>query len=82
MPYLETLAEKQAKLAELQEVYDRAIAGETEIEISDTSGGSVKYSNPNTTNLRARIRELENQISAVDGSTPPSRRSAVRIYYA
>lgn len=74
MAYLATLAEKKAKLAELEEVYDRALAGEIEISISDPSGGSVTYRNPDRTGLEKRIADLKAQIAQAEGGAPPRGR--------
>lgn len=80
MAYLATLTEKQAKLAELQEVYDRAISGETEIQISQPNGGSTTYTEPNKNELKSRIRELEGLISKETGVVPASRRRAIGVF--
>lgn len=74
MAYLTTVAEKQAKRDALSEVYDRAIAGETEIEIRDPHAGSVTYKNPDLNALRRRIDELDSQIAAAQGAANPRRR--------
>ena len=74
MAYLETLAEKKSKVDELMLVYDNALSGATEINISDPSGGSVTYRNVNPDQLRIRIRELQAEIAAIEGTAQPRTR--------
>lgn len=67
MAYLATLEEKKAKLEQLQEVFDRAIAGEQEISIADPDGGSVTYRSPDLAALEKRIQALSTDIAVLEG---------------
>lgn len=83
MAYLSTLAEKKAKVCELQQVYDRAIAGETEIRIDDSSTGSVYYKNPDPAALLRRIQALQAEIAREEGnSSSAALRRAVPIGFS
>lgn len=56
------------KLAAARDAYHRLMTGEQAVEVRDSDGSSVRYTQANASRLRTYIKELEAQLA---GSTRP-----------